>query len=395
MKKTLALVLTLLMLVASFALFAVNASADDSFTWDPDTETITVLKDVEGEYGDGNDTFPWAAYRQDVVKVVVGDEVTKLAKAAFSGATLLEEVECGKKCSIIEMDAFAYNAALSTLIFHCPITSIGQGTVYSSPNIMEITLTNQTKEEFIALSKKRPYNTEYENEFITYHEVEDSSLIPPPTKDYEEIAVSPYYDQIENWPNDNGAVIQPAEGVRGTNTYLIVGGTDKEYCNRDALAGVKDEEGNITTPATTKLKVVITDETEGKTYTINEYAFDDPNAEIYSDGSFLRIAPELYGIHVVPGHGYTVYIEFTKDGKVIAKGESAKGTFNSDKKANGCFKDNGPITYANPPHTYAEAGGGEDVPPVDTGDNTAVIAVLAIVALLGTAVVVSKKVLSK
>lgn len=382
MKKTLALALAVLMVVAAFALFAVNVSADDEyFTYDEETDTLYVLKDTPDSCtyngGEGIDTYPWAEYRQTVIEVVVGDEVTKLGHAAFSSSATLEKVTCGRKCSYIDMDAFAYNACLSELVFKCPVTFVGQGTVYQSTNLMSVTLTNQTKEAFLKIATKRPYNDAYDND-VSYEILEDPTLEEPEKPDYYKIDLKPYYGCIENWSG---------------NTYFIAGGTDPDYCTRDLLAGVKDEEGNVVTPAQYKVKVVIVDETEGKTYTIPQYAFDNPNSEIYGDGSFLRIAACFYGIPVINGHKYTISLEFTDaSGKVIAKGESAKGAFDH---GNDAFVADGQIIPDPVPHTYAEAGGNVDPQPQPTGDNTAVIAVLAIVALLGTAVVVSKKVLSK
>jgi len=96
MKKTLALALAVLMVVAAFALFAVNVSADDEyFTYDEETYTLYVLKDTPDSCtynsSEGIDTYPWSEYRQDVVEVVVGDEVTKLGHAAFSSCAALEK----------------------------------------------------------------------------------------------------------------------------------------------------------------------------------------------------------------------------------------------------------------------------------------------------------------
>ena len=381
MKKIIACLLLAVLTVSALCVWTLGGSADDTFTWDEESATICVLKDVDATFNSstGEDTYPWAEYRGEVTKVIVGDEVTKLSHAAFSSCPYLSIVECGKKCSYIDMDAFAYNACLTDIIFHCPVTFIGQGTVYSSDNLINVTLTNQTKEEFLKIASKRSYNDAYKDEFLKYTILDDPTLTPEPKPEYIKIDVKPYYDCIENW---NG------------NTYFIVGGTDPDYCNRTDLLPATDGEGNVTAPAKYTMKLVVVDETEGKTYTVNRYAFDNPTAEIYGDGSFLRVAAPMYGIPVLREHKYTVTIEFYEGEKKIAAGTSATGAFDH---GNADFNTNGQIVPDPVPHTYEEAQGqNPDDPPVvrPTGDNTAVIAALAICALFGSAVVFSKKVFS-
>ena len=122
-----------------------------------------------------------------------------------------------------------------------------------------------------------------------------------------DLDILPYYGRIENWKD---------------TTWFIVGGVDAA-ATRAELLPVTD--GGGTQPPEKTLKIVIYDETAGRTYTIPKYAFDHPKNEIYGDCSYLRIAVCEYGVVPVSGHTYTVTVEVYKNGSLTAKGTSPKG----------------------------------------------------------------------
>ncbi len=188
------------------------------------------------------------------------------------------------------------------------------------------------------------------------------------------MTIAPTWDFIGNWRN---------------YTWFIVGFSSDAEANADINTKLKD--------GTYSLKVVITDET-GATYTISKYAFDHVDEEWGAvgathwghDGSYLRICVSDYGIAPSPEHVYTVAFEITEGETVKHAGTSAEGAFtvNPDNGNSLAWQEAGPIVLDNPPYLYDEAETVE--PPVETGDATAFIAVLAVVALFGAAVVTKK-----
>ena len=169
-------------------------------------------------------------------------------------------------------------------------------------------------------------------------------LIIDDPDEVKELNIHPSYGVIENWGDP-------------VNTYFIVGGTTAKFADKNKLA---PDEGD---PALT-LKVVIVDETTGETYTISQYAFDNPGKEIYGDGSFLRIAVCDYGIVPLADHEYTVTLEFyDAEGKLKAEGTSDAGAFTG---GNDGFLANGAVIPAEFPHMYDE--GKEPDPNVIYGD---------------------------
>ncbi len=372
MKKTLSLALVILMVVVAFSVFTIGSSADDGWELDNNGK-LTLSKDMKCDY-DGNqniDKFPWASKRNDIKEVVITDAVTTIFKGSFAHCDNLKKITTGTKCETIEMDAFAYCKALEEIVFGCPIKTFGQGVVFDSNAIKKVTLTNQTLEDFKVVSTVNSYNwkekggmeTGFDKAVFTVAGDADSVV---------KLDVKPsQYGKIENWTG---------------NTWFLVGGTTKEIAEQL-------KSGALT------MKVVIVDETAKKTYTISKYAFDvDKGKEIYSDGTFLRLAVCHYGIVPVKDHKYTVTLEMYSGDTLKYKGTSAQGAFDTittSTAANSTPPEGNDVwVVENPEHQYDEYQK-PDVNPPAGGEHTAMIAVLAIVALFGSAVVVSKKVLSK
>lgn len=303
MKKTVSLALVVLMIAAMFSVFTLASSADDDYTLADGV--LTVKADIECN----TEEYPWHANRAEVTKVVVADGVTKVGHHAFTLMENLTEITFGKDATVFGNDAFSGCPNLKTVTFNAPVTSIGQGIAYNSKAIETVNLYNQSEEAFKTLAAAKPYNLASNGGISTGFDTCTYVVKGNVSDEVIKLAVAPSrFGQYENWPADETA-----------KTWFLVGGTSKAIT--DKLTG----EGK-----TLNMKVTVVDETEGKTYVIPKYFFDTPAREIYSDGTFVRIAVCEYGIIPDATHAYTVSLEFSDvaTGKVKYAGTSAVGAFN-------------------------------------------------------------------
>jgi hypothetical protein len=156
-----------------------------------------------------------------------------------------------------------------------------------------------------------------------------------------------------------------AENWRGS-TWLLLGPT----CDNEdfkTVVGPKIKDG------TYDVKYVVTDETTGEKYIMENYFFDhddkttwaEPNGvgvwnwtEVDTANTLLRLCASDYGIPVVVGHTYTVTGEVTEAGELKYNITSATGAF---VPADGKFPATaGPAEGFVPPHSYTTE---EDVTP--------------------------------
>lgn len=328
MKKTVSLALVVLMIAAMFSVFTLASSADDDYTLVDGV--LTVKADIECNTAE----YPWHENRAEVTKVVVADGVTKVGHHAFTLMENLTEITFGKDATVFGNDAFSGCPNLKTVTFNAPVTSIGQGIAYNSKAIETVKLYNQSEEAFKALAAAKPYNLASNGGISTGFDTCTYEVKGVVTDEVIKLEIAPKYGQIENWPTEAGTFNTTEE----TKTWFIVGGTTKAIT--DKLTGESKA---------LNMKVTVVDETEGKSYVIPEYFFDTPKREIYSDGTFVRIAVCEYGIVPVMGHTYTIGLEFSdvETGKVKYAGTSAVGAFNS---FNDGFKLNGPVVPDPIPH---------------------------------------------
>ena len=160
-------------------------TGNTSITWTLDrytgelVVTGTGVMDNFTRYNTENPTpAPWRAYVTDITSVYVGGGITQIGAYAFADLTALRSVICGVSVTILSSDSFSYNSALSSIAFHAPITSIGQGTVYSSGNVKYVGLVGQTAESFMTLASARPYNDNYGAATFTVHTLTDIAAVP-------------------------------------------------------------------------------------------------------------------------------------------------------------------------------------------------------------------------
>lgn len=177
---------------ASFAVHEEQSgSVSASGTWSRGSWTLengTLTVSGSGRMPDFNasNPAPWMEYAQDISNVVVGDGVLSVGSNAFSHLTELQSVKCGKDVSVIGMDAFAYST-VREIVFGHKITSIAQGSVYSSNCLMKVTLTEQTKADFLRIAGRTNYNDNYSKaEFI------EGEVVSP-------AYVKRYGTGMENW----------------------------------------------------------------------------------------------------------------------------------------------------------------------------------------------------
>ncbi len=315
MKRFLSIVLAAMMVFSALTVFTVTASADDGWTLSDDG-VLTLTQDIVKEQTE----YPWDARRGEITKVVVADGVTVVGHHSFTRCPNLVEVVTGKDCVELGADAFSYCTKLNTITFGAAISKLGQGVVFGTGNIKTVTLTRQNEMQFKHIVATTAYNTDFNKaEFKMVGSVDAAKL-----------NLKASYSTIENWSG---------------RTYFLVG---------DISVPVLEElkNGNLSA------KVVITDETENKTYTISNYALfgGEEEQEISTAYGLFRVAACEYGIVPVPGHEYTIAIELSDvEGTVVYAGASAKGAFNGgndDFKAKGAIIPDSFVPYTEGPTKF-------------------------------------------
>ena len=121
-------------------------------------------------YRDDPSARPWAGFASSITKVVIDGGITSVGSCAFTHCDALTEVVCGADVTKICYDAFSYDRALTAIVFKGPISRIEQGTVYGSSHLTSVTVCGQTPAQFLEISAKTSYNTNYENAVITQAE---------------------------------------------------------------------------------------------------------------------------------------------------------------------------------------------------------------------------------
>ena len=129
LKATLAMFLCAVMVLCSVAVGGMVASAetvsgycgDDSdnknLTWTFDTATgELIISGTSGmKYYDGASNYPWHSYRSNITKLTIGDNVTSICNAAFSGCENLKKVTIGSGLTNIGVSPFLGCIALEEI----------------------------------------------------------------------------------------------------------------------------------------------------------------------------------------------------------------------------------------------------------------------------------------
>ena len=143
-----------------------------------------------------------------------------------------------------------------------------------------------------------------------------------PMPETKQLSITPFFGCIENY---------------GQHTFFIVG----TYSDNNEAMFSKLKSGEYS------MRVVLTDETARKRYTIANYFFTYPTLEFYQT-SFLRLDVCKFGVVPVYGHRYTLQLDLYDAGYLVYHGVSATGAFD---RFNEAFVNEGPIIPNPVPYT--------------------------------------------
>ena len=371
MKKTLSLALVVLMIMSAFAVFAISASADDAWDWNLKDGVLTITgTGATDDYRDKESERPWADKLGEITKVVVEDGITYVGSSSFTHCEAMTEISFGKNVSSFGQDAFSYCDALTTVVFNGKIESIAQGICYSSNAITKVTITGQTKEEFLAVAHEKPYNTAWDNAEFTVQ----NGTTPDP------VDPEPPVEDKWTWEVKDGVLT--ISGTGKMDDYRNVESTRPWIDSIDSITKVVVGDGitYVGSSAFTGMKAV-TEITFGKkAAAFGQDAFSNCpalttvvfNCKVESIGQGI-----CYNSKAITS--VTITDQTFEEFKAIA----TKTKYN--------FKDNGDIEVGFDLAKFTVQSSGN----VSAGETTVVIVVLSMVALFGTALVVSKKVLVK
>ena len=140
-KKTLGVLLSILMVITMIPWAIVPAFAEDpdpepdptpTYTWayDDETDTLTVtgtgaLPDFgEGEFSIPLPETPWEAYRDTAKKIVIGENITRVGDLSFTTFSKVTEVVLPSTLTSIGLAAFAYCLELAAVNLPAGLTEI-------------------------------------------------------------------------------------------------------------------------------------------------------------------------------------------------------------------------------------------------------------------------------
>ena len=341
MKKLLAIILVAVM---ALSILPFAASADDTWSYTLVDGVLTVTgTGVVTTEEKTEESYPWHEQRGEITEIVVSDGITELGPRIFSHCTALTKITFGKDCVKFAQDTISYCGALDEIVFNGTVESIGQGIVYSTGNFTKVTITGQTKDEFLAVATVKPYNTNFENDTITWTVAGEAVEPEGPTS----VTISPYDPDtlkgFENWSDQTQLLICTTSNVDEAYTWKLT----------------------IKNDATGETKTISLKCSSGYDTWLRRF-------EVCLGEGENQFIPEN-------GASYTISAEIYNDaGELVMTAEEASGFV--------CGLD--PIVPETPvdPDEPTE----DPVDPPQAGDATVMIAVLAVVALFGAAVVTKK-----
>lgn len=112
--------------------------------------------------------YPWHSRRGEITAVVVGDGITEIGPWAFTNCTGMKTLTLGKNVTKLGQDTMSYCTCLEEIVFNGPVTAIGQGVVWGSGNIKKVTITGQTKENFLTVAATHQYNANFSKDTIVW-----------------------------------------------------------------------------------------------------------------------------------------------------------------------------------------------------------------------------------
>lgn len=104
----------------------------DDLKWDYNSQTKTLIFSGKGPMMDYAEDAPaWDKYNGEAEKVVIGDEITAVGAAAFYGFSALQEVKLGQAVEFVGENAFFYCIALRTVNFPASLKYVGAKAFYN------------------------------------------------------------------------------------------------------------------------------------------------------------------------------------------------------------------------------------------------------------------------
>ncbi len=161
-RQIISLLLSVLMITALFTAVPFTANAAETgdsdvgatysgttgdCNWSLDTASGLMKITGSGEMGDlsKRDDQPWAAYRDNIKTVLIGDSVTCISNFSFEDCSNLESVTIGKSVSSIDFCAFD-GCDLSALTVPDSVTYIGSYAFYANYSLKNVTLGKNLEE---------------------------------------------------------------------------------------------------------------------------------------------------------------------------------------------------------------------------------------------------------
>ena len=130
-------------LLAISALFAVNAAAEetnacgDALTWAYADGTLTVSGNGPMyDYEEG--AAPWAAYKDQITKVVFSGNVTTVGSYAFKDYDAITDVDFGSAMHTLGANSFAQCDGLTSISLPATFRIFGEQSLYSCKNLKAI-----------------------------------------------------------------------------------------------------------------------------------------------------------------------------------------------------------------------------------------------------------------
>ena len=130
-------------LLAISALFAVNAAAEetnacgDALTWAYADGTLTISGNGPMyDYEEG--AAPWAAYKDQVTKVVFSGNVTTVGSYAFKDYDAITDVDFGSAMHTLGANSFAQCDGLTSISLPATFRIFGEQSLYSCKNLKAI-----------------------------------------------------------------------------------------------------------------------------------------------------------------------------------------------------------------------------------------------------------------
>ena len=142
MKKVLAILLSVLLMVACVPLGAVSVAAATSgttgdCTWSLDRGHLTISGNGRMGYFSSSPPAPWG---RGIISVTIEEGVTNIGTYAFYQCSALTSVELPDSVTSIGADAFAYCTALTSVDIPDSVTSIGDAAFYQCSALTSVTI---------------------------------------------------------------------------------------------------------------------------------------------------------------------------------------------------------------------------------------------------------------